>query len=694
VKSRAARIAFDIGGTFTDVVLLDDRSGAISMHKVLTTPSEPARGSLEGIRELLGGSEVSPSHLSLAVHGTTLVTNAVIERKGARVGLITTRGFRDAIEIGREQRYDIDDLFITFPEPLVPRMRRLEISERTSRDGDELRPVHTFELEAIASTFEQQGVESIAVVLLHSYANPTHELIVEEYLAQRLPGVPVSVSSDVAPEIREYERSVTTVANAYVVPLIARYLRALETSLAEDGYEGPLLLMQSNGGTTSPAAAARRPITLLESGPAGGATFAADLGRRIGIPDLIAFDMGGTTAKVCLIRDHRPDIAAQLEAGREHRFKQGSGLPIRTPVIDMIEIGAGGGSIARRTPLGLLEVGPDSAGADPGPACYGRGGTAPTVTDANLLLGYLDPSYFLGGRLALDVEAAEQAVVSLGASLGLDLTATAMGIHELVSENMAAAARIHIVEKGVDPRDFCLVAFGGAAPAHASGVARLLGVSEVIIPRAAGAASALGFLVAPLTFDLTRSFPGPLSRVSLDDLAAMLKRMESDGRALLLESDHVGDVSVEVVVEMRILGQVHQIQVRAPEGAVDEAWRAQLTRAFHETYRRTYEHLPPVEDLEVINWRTRVSAHQPQIRFDDAQPISEDLAKGSRPACFDAHSGYIDVRVFDRYALPEGFAASGPAIIEEREATTIVWPTDAFRVDEHGNLRIDIGGLS
>lgn len=691
MRSTASRIAFDIGGTFTDLVLLDEESGAVELHKVLTTPAQPAQGSLAGIRELLERLGLDARDLALAVHGTTLVTNAVIERKGAIVGLVTTKGFRDAIEIGREQRYDIDDLFITFPDPMVPRVRRLEISERTSRDGDELRPVLRSELEAIAARFERQAVESIAVVLLHSYANPAHERSIEQFFAKRLPGVPVSISSEVVPEIREYERAVTTVANAYVVPLVAQYLEQLEVALGSDGYAGPLLLMQSNGGTTSTAAALRRPITLLESGPAGGATFAADLGRRIGVRDLIAFDMGGTTAKVCLIRDSRPDIAAQLEAGRVHRFKQGSGIPIRAPVIDMIEIGAGGGSIARRTSLGLLEVGPDSAGADPGPACYGRGGALPTVTDANLVLGYLDPGYFLGGRLTLDLDAARLAVTDLGETLGLGMLATAMGIHTLVSENMAAAARIHIVEKGVDPRDFCLVAFGGAAPAHALSVARLLGSPEVIIPRAAGAASALGFLVAPLTFDLTHSYPGTLSRLSLDALRELLDRMEADGRQLLLEAGHLGVADVELVVEMRILGQVHQIQVRAPAGPIDETWRERLRHAFDDVYRRTFEHLPPVEDLEVINWRTRVSARQPRVDFGDVLPVGGQQRKGSRFACFDAHDGYVETPVYDRYALPRAFTATGPAIVEEREATTIIGPNDSFRVDDHGNLRVTIG---
>ena len=573
---------------------------------------------------------------------------------------------------------------------MVLRVRRLELSQvragtvksfAAAAGGNEPSPFPS-----------KRGRGDIAVSLLHSYANPDHERAVERFFRERLPHVPVSVSSDVVPEIREYERSVTTVANAYVMPLVDEYVQALEAALAKEGYGGPLLLMQSNGGTTSTAAARRRPISLLESGPAGGATFAADLGRRIGTPDLIAFDMGGTTAKVCLIRGGRPDIAAQLEAGRVHRFKSGSGLPIRAPVIDMIEIGAGGGSIARRTELGLLEVGPDSAGADPGPACYGRGGDSPTVTDANLLLGYLDPTYFLGGRLVLDVDAARASVDALGTTLGLDTTATAMGIHVMVSENMAAAARIHIVEKGVDPRDFSVVAFGGAAPAHASEVARLLGSREVIVPRAAGAASALGFLVSPLTFDLTQSLPGALSRLSLTTLDRLLRRMEDEGRALVREAGHDGDVIVEVVVEMRILGQVHQIQVEAPVGPIDEAWRKALEGAFDRTYRNTFEHMPPVDDLEVINWRTRVSAKQPPIRFDDVSAAVGDPHKGTRLACFDAVEGYVETPVLDRYALPEDFEIAGPAIVEEREATTIVAPGDRLRVDRHGNLRIEIGG--
>lgn len=687
------RIAFDIGGTFTDLVLIDESSGAIHLHKLLTTPADPAQASLQGIDEVSRQASVTPAELGLAVHGTTLVTNAIIERKGARVGLLTTKGFRDAIEIGREQRYDIDDLFITFPEPLVPRQRRLEIGERMSRDGEVLRPAREDELDDAARQLVEAGVESVAVCFLHSYRNGSHERGARDALRRVAPDLPVSLSCDVAPEIREYERVVTTASNAYVQPLIERYLGGLETELAARGFPGRLYLMQSNGGTSSIEAAKRLPITLLESGPAGGAMYAAHVGALIGRPDLLAFDMGGTTAKACLIQGGRPDIAPALEAGRVHRFKRGSGLPIKAPVIDMIEIGAGGGSIARVNALGLLQVGPDSAGADPGPACYGQGGSEATVTDANLVLGYLDPEYFLGGRMRLDRAASEEAVLRLGRQLDLSPRRAALGVHRVVNENMAAAARIHIVEKGCDPRHFALVAFGGAAPAHACSVARLLGAPEVIVPQAAGAASALGFLVSPLAFDLVRSLPGDLDHLSPGAMTEVLEGLEREGRERLAEAGHRGEVVVERFADMRIRGQVHEIQVTLPEGPPTGAWVGRVGEAFHHEYVRLFEHVPPVAGLEVLNWRVRVTGNQPPVTIGNAAHAhTEPVAKPSRPALFDDADGYVTTQVFDRYSLPVGFELEGPAIIEEREATTIVLPGDTMVVDELLQLRIRIAG--
>lgn len=690
------RLAFDIGGTFTDFVLVNEDTGEVRLHKLLTTPSDPAAASLQGIQELVSEADVGHIDISLAVHGTTLVTNAIIERKGAKVGLLTTRGFRDAMEIGREQRYDIDDLFITFPSPLVPRKRRLEVGERMSRDGEILRELDEHELKQAIGRLKDEGVESVAVCFLHSYRNSVHELQARNLIRDAYPELPVSTSSEVAPEIREYERVVTTSANAYVMPLVQRYLSGLESKLGDRGFGGELYLMQSNGGTTSVDEAKSLPISLLESGPAGGAIYTSYVGQLIGKTELLSFDMGGTTAKACLVQDGKPDLAPQLEAAREHRFKRGSGLPIKAPVIDMIEIGAGGGSIARVNQLGLLQVGPDSAGAEPGPACYGSGGNLPTVTDANLLLGYLNPEYFLGGRLTLDIAAAEQAVEGLARELGITTPAAALGIHQLVSENMASAARIHIVEKGRDPRAFAMVAFGGAAPAHASRVARLLGVEEVIIPQGAGAASAVGFLVAPLAFDLARSLPGEIAALPASEIDAVLQGLEAEGTRRLRESGFEGTPSVSRTADMRILGQVHEIQVPVPPGAVTDEWRSQLAKAFEEEYRRLFEHLPPVAGVEVLNWRVRVSGPQPRVDMQPQGPRgrSNDALKGHRPAIFEASDSPIVAAVYDRYALVAGNTVNGPAIIEEREATTVLLPGDVATVDDLGQLRILVKGGS
>ncbi|MBV9539268.1 MAG: hydantoinase/oxoprolinase family protein, partial [Acidisphaera sp.] len=509
------RIGFDIGGTFTDFILLDTERNELRLHKCLTTPADPSIGALEGLEQIVADAGLGFGEIGDIVHGTTLVTNALIERRGATLGLLTTEGFRDILEMGTEQRYDIYDLFLQYPEPLVPRRRRLEVAERMDRDGGVVVPLDLDAVAEQARRLAADGVEAIAVCFLHAYRNPAHERAAGEAIRKLLPDVAVSLSSDVVSELWEYQRLVTTCANAFVQPLMDRYVLRLERQLWQRGFRGALHLMHSAGGLVSPETARAYPIRLLESGPAGGGLATAFFGRIAGKSDVISFDMGGTTAKACLIENGRAATAAEMEAARVHRFKKGSGLPIKAPVIDMIEIGAGGGSVASVDEVGLLRVGPHSAGADPGPACYGRGGTEPTVTDANLLLGYYDPAFFLGGRMALDRDAAERALASVGATLGLSSLDTAWGIHRVVTESMAAAARIHIVEKGRDPRRYAMVGFGGAGPAHAAGVARVLGVEEILIPPASGAASALGFLAAPLSFEQVRSHP-----VRLDDAGA------------------------------------------------------------------------------------------------------------------------------------------------------------------------------
>jgi 5-oxoprolinase (ATP-hydrolysing)/N-methylhydantoinase A len=554
-RARMARIGLDIGGTFTDFVL--HHGGRISLYKCLTTPQDPSVAALEGLGELIRQAGITLGDVSEIVHGTTLVTNAIIERRGARLGLLTTQGFRDSLEMGTEQRYDIYDLFLGFPEPLVPRRHRLEVGERMDRDGRVIVPLDPDDMRAAVRRLVDDGIEAVAVCFLHSYANPAHEQAVRALIEREYSNLFVSLSSDVVAELREYPRAVTTCANAYVQPLMDRYLANFERELSARGFAGALRLMHSAGGLVAPAAARKFPIRLLESGPAGGGLATALFGKLAGQDSVISFDMGGTTAKACLVEDGRIEVASMMEAARVHRFKRGSGLPIKAPVIDMIEIGAGGGSIAGIDEVGLLRVGPRSAGADPGPACYGRGGIEATVTDANLVLGFYDPAFFLGGRMTLDRRAALKAVGKLGEELGLSAVEAAYGIHKVVTESMAAAARIHLVEKGKDPRAYQMVGFGGAGPAHAAGVARVLGIREVIIPPASGAASCLGFLVAPLSFERVRSAPvrfGPGYDAAA--INAILGELEAEGRALLAEAGIAGaQMTVERSADMRLTGR-------------------------------------------------------------------------------------------------------------------------------------------
>ncbi len=686
------RLGFDIGGTFTDFVLLDAETGAIRLHKCLTTPQDPADGALEGIAAVCAAAGIAVAEVGELLHGTTLVTNALIERHGAQLGLLTTRGFRDVLEFGIEQRYDIYDLFLKFPDPLVPRRRRLEITERLAYDGRVLEPLDEAAVRAEGARLVAEGCTAIAVVFLHSYANPAHEQAAGRILREAFPGISVSLSSEVAPEIREYERCATTCANAFVQPLMDRYIGRLLRELEAQGFVGTLRLMQSDGGLCAPEVARAFPIRLLESGPAGGALATVLFAREAGLPDAIAFDMGGTTAKCAMIEGGRAAVAPMMEAARVHRFKRGSGLPIKSPVVDMIEIGAGGGSIASLDETGLLKVGPRSAGAAPGPACYGQGGVDATVTDANLLLGYYDPGFFLGGTMALDKPAAEAALARLGGKLGLPAMEAAAGIHAVVCEAMAGAARVHLVEKGKDPRGYAMVAFGGAGPAHAADVARILGITQVLIPPASGAASALGFLAAPLAFEQSRSALTPLG-AGTDWAAAnaALAELEAQARGRLRVAGAAdSSVGVERSAEMRLAGQLHQIAVPLPEGALSAASLPLLTEAFAETYRTLYTRVVEGTEIEILSFRVRASAPEPQIALSGAVAgnTAGEALKGRRPAYF--NGGFHDTPVYDRYALAPGQVVPGPAIIEEREATTIIAPGDSVTVDSARNLRISV----
>ena len=630
------------------------------------------------------------------VHGTTLVTNAIIERRGAETALLTTCGFRDVLEMGHEQRYDIYDLFLRFPDPVVPRRRRFEVDERMSRDGVALREPDLNAIDTLVKYLVADGVEALAISFLHAYANPEHERRVAEHVRAHFPSLAVSVSHEVIPEIREFERTNTTVCNAYVQPLMTRYLSELTESLEPKGFSGRFLLMQSSGGSATVDTARRFPIRFLESGPAGGAMVTSYLGKVLNAPDLLAFDMGGTTAKTCLVRNGKPDIAPMMEAARVERFKAGSGLPIKIPVVDMIEIGAGGGSIAHRDSLGLLKVGPRSAGAAPGPACYALGGRAPTVTDACLLLGYLDADYFLGGTMSLDPYAAQAAYAELAAGLELSVGEAVWGVFEIVCENMARAARVHIIEKGRDPRRYPLVAFGGAGPAHAARVARILASPEVIVPRVSGVASALGFLVAPTSFEFSRSKPGAVAELGWDGVRRLYAELEAEAYVVLGEAGvDRGEVRLERSADMRFKGQFHELNIPVPDGEMGEATGEALAQRFKESYAALYHATLPGYQPMVINWRLRALGPEPSVRLGGLDEDEGPSAlKGERRAYFPERGGWTTVPVYDRYTLTRTTRLAGPLIVEERESTTVVGVGDTLTVDTLGNLRIRIGASS
>lgn len=690
-SQRALRIGVDIGGTFTDLLLFDAVSGEFFLGKVLTTPDDPSRAVQEGIRQLLASSERGADGVGQIVHGTTLVTNALIERKGARTALLTTKGFRDAVEIGREHRYDLYDLFLELPKPLVPRALRIEIEERVLSDGTVMTPLAPDEIARAIGVLREQGIEAVAVCLLHSYQNPAHERQLVAAIEAASPDVVVSASSDVVPEIREFERASTTIANVYVRPLVSGYLDRLVRGLHQLGSRGSLFVMLSSGGICTVETAARYPIRLVESGPAAGALAAAHYGRLTGRRSLLSFDMGGTTAKCCLIDDGNPTVSAEFEVSRVYRFKKGSGLPIKVPVIEMIEIGAGGGSIARVDALGLLKVGPDSAGADPGPACYGRGGTEPTVTDADLLLGYLDPDFFLGGRMRLDRVAAERAVGSLGERLGLGLIETAWGIHEVVNEQMAGAARIHAIEQGRDPRAYPVFAFGGAGPVHAYRVAEILRVPELVVPLGAGVTSTVGFLVAPLAFDFVRSFVGRLDALDWGEVTARYEEMEGEGLAILRSAGAPdADIVMTRTAELRYVGQGHQVVVPIPSGPLGASAASLLEARFEQVYRQLYGRVAPGNPVEAINWRVVASAATPTVPLEQigrrAKRDAIGARKGERSVYLPETRSFQVVPVFDRYALGSGAAFDGPAIVEERESTVVIGPQARIDVDDLLNL--------
>jgi len=682
-----------VGGTFTDFVLVDELQDLIYTGKRLTTSRDPSDAIFGGLERLLREAGADADYLHSLVHGTTLVANTIIERTGARVGLITTRGFRDSLEMGREIRYDLYDLQLEPPRPLVRRPLRREVSERIDAEGRIVLPLDEAQLRRVGAELVADGVEAIAVCLMHAYRNPEHERLAKRILERECPEIPISISSEVAPEIREYQRASTTCANAYVQPRIAHYLARLQDRLRVMRLSGKLYIMLSNGGITTVRAAREFPIQLIESGPAAGAMAAGYYGLLTNTSGLISFDMGGTTAKMCLVDRGWPSRVHELEAGRVRRFRKGSGLPIKVPVIDMIEIGAGGGSIARVDAMGLLKVGPQSAGSEPGPACYGRGGTMPTVTDADLVLGYLSPDYFLGGEMTLDRARVERAIEEhIARPLRLDMAAAAVGIHDVVNENMAAATRMHAAEKGQDPRRFALVAFGGAGPVHAYGLARLLKLRRIICPFGAGVTSALGMLVAAPSTDLVRSYVSRLENIDWNYLNGLFAEMALDARALLVEAGaDPAELTLRRTADMRYVGQGFEISVPLAEGPLGPRSLDDLKERFLTTYAQLFERRIMDVSVEALSWRLAATAPVPNVELNfGGQPARRgDLRKGTRQVYF-PQTGFAPCVVYDRYSFTAGTQLSGPAVIEERESTIVAGPDARITVDKHLNLIIEI----
>ena len=684
------RIGVDIGGTFTDIVLLNENTGLSYNGKVLTTPDDPSRAVLDGVATMLSEHGVNPVYSSI-IHGTTLVANALIERKGVKTALITTRGFRDVLEIGREWRYDLFDLEIQMPQPLVPRHRRFEVTERVGPNGDILTKMDDDEVIFLAKKLAVSDIKAVAIVYLHSFKNSSHEQRTKEIIRCYAPNLTVCLSSEVSPEIGEYERTSTAVANAYVQPIFKTYVQDLATGLRNLGVEKDLFLMLSDGGTVHEKTAVEYPIRLVQSGPAGGAQAATLYGRLSGETGILCFDMGGTTAKACLIEGGRPSRTTNFEVARVFRFAKGSGLPLQVPVVDMIEIGAGGGSIAQLDNMGLIQVGPKSAGSVPGPACYDLGGAQPTVTDADLVLGYLDSGNFLGGDMALSKSVAEEAINNtIAEPLGISVIEAAWAIHEIVTENMAQASVIHALEKGRKVENFCVVPIGGAGPVHACSLATKMGIKRMISPPSAGVASAIGMLASPSAFGFMQADIQQLEGLNFLSAQTIFKTLTDRGRKLLEMSNlNEREMTFENSALMRYTGQGYEVEVPLEISTIQNEDRNDIKERFETVYMELFGRVESMP-LEIISWRVVVSGPTPEFSLassGDNRVVKEAL-KGSRPVYF-GENGYTDTDVYDRSLLKPDFRVAGPAIIEERESTLVVPPEFTIELHTSGNLILD-----
>jgi N-methylhydantoinase A/oxoprolinase/acetone carboxylase beta subunit len=692
VKQKQFRLGCDIGGTFTDFVLINDQTGEIAIHKCLTTPQDPSDAVEAGIKAMAKKTTGFVEELDEVIHGTTLVINAIIERKGAKTGLITTKGFRDVLELGREVRYDTYDIFAEYPEILVPRPLRLEVDERIASDGRVLRNLNPEEVRDVLKRLCGLGIESLAVCLMNSFENPVHELMIKEIVRKEAPELALSISYEVLPQIREYERTSTTVTNAYVKPLTGKYLAKLSGRLKSLGCNGKLFIMLSSGGITSAETAAEFPVRVIESGPTAAVISAVYFGGLFDIKDIFCFDMGGTTAKSCLIQRGEPGIVSTFEVGRVHRFKKGSGLCIQVPVVDLMEIGAGGGSIARVSKMGLLQVGPDSSGADPGPVCYGLGGNEPTVTDADLALGYLDENYFLGGAMKLNKAAAQQAIEQrIAKPLGVTAIEATWGIHELINEIMAGAAKTHIAEKGGNPKVVTVCAFGGAGPVHAYGLAKKLGAPKLIVPPLAGVGSALGFFTAPRAFDLVRSHKVGLNSADFGELEKLFKEMETEGASVFQRAGETEEITFARSIDMRFVGQGSETNVPLPDKDFAQLSRELVRELFDQRYQSLYGRTYPASPAEFVSFKVRAGLPQRLLRLPKIEKRGGSLAeslKGERLAFSPFKKDFVPFRVYDRYRLYPGAQFAGPAIIEERESTVVVGEDGRVSMDDYGFLWI------
>jgi N-methylhydantoinase A len=681
-----ARLAVDIGGTFTDLAI--EKDGQRWTAKVLTTPAAPEKGVLEGVQQVLAKAAMKPADLALVIHGTTLATNAVIERKGAKTALITTDGFRDVLALANEARYDQYDLNIELAKPLVPRRWRLPVPERLDNTGKVLLALDEAAVRAHIPFMRAEGIESLAIGFIHGFVNPTHERRAAEIVREAWPELPVSLSSEVSPEMREWERFSTTVANAYVQPLMARYLKQLELGLREAGLACPLYLMLSGGGLTTIDTAARFPIRLVESGPAGGAIFSAFVARQRGFDKVLSFDMGGTTAKVCLIDDFRPQASRTFEVARVGRFKKGSGLPLRIPVIEMVEIGAGGGSIAQVDSMGRIQVGPESAGADPGPACYGRGGTHPAVTDANLALGRYDPELFAGGALRLYPDQSRKALAEhVGGKLALSADMAALGVVEMVDENMANAARVHAIESAKNYEGRVVIAFGGGGPVHGYRVAEKIGVKRILVPSGAGVGSAIGFLRAPVAYEVVKSLYQRFGSFDVAAVNGLLAAMSREAAGVVAEGAFGAPIEETRIAYMRYVGQGHEIAVPIPPRALTQQDVREIRALYDSEYSRFYDRPVPGSDVEILSFAVTVrtvEAHvEPAAAVADApapSPIRVQMVR-------DTATGEVaEWLVYDRDAMRPGATVAGPAIISEAETSTLIGPGWICRMDGLGYL--------